>query len=79
MINRRDRLPPIPTDPNQHLSINQRNTLSEIEGFGYRLKFIRRPLFQTPTVVVENIEQTKCGVLEQDGTINMAHNMSFRD
>ncbi len=44
---------------------------NRIENFGWQLKFIRRPLFQAPLVVVENAVGRSIGVLEEDGEINL--------
>ncbi|ABD81453.1 hypothetical protein [Saccharophagus degradans] len=60
------------------LSELQRLTLHQLEGFGWRLAFVRRPLFQDPIVVVVNCENSKYGVLEDDGSINVEHNIQIR-
>lgn len=75
---RRDRLPPVPENPAILLNAVQMATLEQIQSFGYRLKFIRRPLFQPPTIVVENSDQQKFAVLEEDGSVNLAHNLTIR-
>jgi hypothetical protein len=41
-----------------------------IEGYGWRLHFIRRPLFQEPVPVVIDGDGRKIGILEEDGTLN---------
>ncbi|MBD2857513.1 hypothetical protein IB286_00740 [Spongiibacter sp. KMU-158] len=63
--------PPIPERPTEFLTDLQRIALTRIENFGWKLKFIRRPLFQTPLVVVENAVGKKIGVLEEDGELNL--------
>lgn len=60
------------------LSELQRLTLHQLEGFGWRLAFVRRPLFQEPIVVVVNCENSKYGVLEDDGSINIEHDIQIR-
>jgi hypothetical protein len=48
----------------------QRMTLSEMERFGWELKFIRRPLFQPSIPVVFDSERKRFAVIELDGTLN---------
>ncbi len=45
-------------------------TLSELEHFGWELKFIRRKPFQPAVPVVFDAERKRFAVLEEDGTIN---------
>lgn len=68
---RRERSKPIPFNLSEYLNEDQTLTLRQMESFGWQLAFIRRPLFQEPLVVVANADQTKFGVLEKDGSINM--------
>ena len=53
--------------------------LRQMESFGWRLQFIRRPLFQDPVVVVTDGEGVKIGILEEDGRINMAPDIKVRE
>lgn len=48
----------------------QRETLSELERFGWQLKFVRRPIFQPSIPVVFDADSKKYAVLEADGTLN---------
>jgi len=41
-----------------------------LEAFGWELKFIRRPLFQTPVPVVFDSDRKKFAVLEPNGKLN---------
>lgn len=54
----------------RELNEDQRLTLAELEGFGWELKFIRRPLFQESVAVVFDSDRKRFAVLEADGTLN---------
>ena len=62
----------LPTDVYYYLSEVQRIALHSLENFGWKLAFIRRPLFVPPVVVVKNSEQSKYAVLEEDGSVNLS-------
>lgn len=49
----------------------QMDTLLECQYFGWRLKFIRRPLFQEPVPVIYNAGFDQIGVIDSEGYINM--------
>ncbi|WP_370979910.1 hypothetical protein [Agaribacterium sp. ZY112] len=59
----------IPLNLGQFLNDEQRQTLSYLEGFGWSLAFIRRPLFQKPMVIVRNPDSDDFSMLEVDGTL----------
>lgn len=69
---------PIPEHVKDYLNAEQLRELHKIEGFGWRLHFIRRPLFQDPVVVVMNPEGNAIGVLEEDGRINLQPDIPLR-
>ena len=48
----------------------QLETLNELERFGWQLKFVRRPLFQSSIPVVFDGDRKHYAVLEPDGTLN---------
>jgi hypothetical protein len=48
----------------------QRMTLSELERYGWQLKFVRRPIFQPSIPVVFDGDRKTFAVLEADGTLN---------
>ncbi|WP_083608002.1 hypothetical protein [Teredinibacter haidensis] len=68
---RRDRSRPIPYNFKEYLNDDQSLSLTQMEGFGWQLAFIRRPLFQDAVLVVCNDDKSQYGVLEIDGSINM--------
>jgi hypothetical protein len=71
--------PPLPADIFYYLNEVQRIALQSLANFGWQLAFIRRPLFMAPMVVVKNAEQTKLAVLEDDGSVNMAPHIKWRN
>ena len=75
---KRDREDPIPDNLEKILSEFQLLALHRIEGFGWELRFVRRPPFQAPTVVVFSADGNKIGVLEEDGRINMEPDIQLR-
>jgi hypothetical protein len=70
---------PVPENLDEYLNEFQLRTLRKVEDFGWRLAFIRRPLFQEIVPVVVSDDGTKHGVLEEDGSINMHHKLLIRD
>lgn len=75
---KRDQEKPIPDNLEEMLSDFQIMALHRIEGFGWELRFVRRPTFQVPTVVVFSADGAKIGVLEEDGRINMEPDIKLR-
>lgn len=54
----------------RELNDDQRLTLAELEGFGWELKFVRRPLFQDSIPVVADSQRRNFATIEPDGTLN---------
>jgi len=75
---KRKGMPPIPGDLPEILNDYQIISLHQIENFGWRLHFVRRPLFQDPVVVIINAEGDKLGTLEADGRIEIRHQFDVR-
>lgn len=61
----------IPTHVDTILTQQQRLGLNKIENFGWRLAFIRQPMFEPPVTIVTSPDRQKYAVLERDGEINM--------
>ncbi len=70
---------PIPDKLDEVLSPMQMMALRQIESFGWQLRFVRRPLFQTPIVVVSNADGRTIGILEEDRRVNMKPDILLRD
>lgn len=60
------------------LNERQKLTLRQMEDFGWRLAFVRSPLFQEPLVVVCNAKGSRFVILEEDGRIDMEPNITLR-
>jgi len=61
------------------LNENQLMALSELERFGWELKFIRRPLFQDPIPVVVDGDRKSFSILRPDGSLDDHPNLKLRD
>lgn len=70
---------PIPEDLERQLNDAQLIALPALERFGWELKFVRKPLFQSPVPVVFNADGTTVGVLEEDGRLNLQVDVQVRD
>ena len=69
----------IPDNLDDWLTPDQKQMLHQIESFGWRLKYIRRPVFQDPIVILISDDGKKIGVLEKDGRVNMEPDITIRD
>ena len=69
---------PIPDNLDDLLNDFQLMALRRIEGFGWELRFVRRPVFQTPTAVVFSLDGEKIGVLGEDARTNMESEIKIR-
>jgi len=48
----------------------QIHALHELEHFGWRLKYVRKPLFQPAIPIVFDRAQERFAVIEDDGSVN---------
>jgi hypothetical protein len=69
---------PIPDNLKEVLNNMQLMALQKAEGFGWKLKFVRRPLFQEVVPVITSPAGDRFGVLESNGEINMHPNTQIR-
>ena len=70
---------PIPENLEDWLTQDQLDALKQLENFGWKLKFIRRPAFQDPIVIIYSENGSKIGLLEKDGKIDMNPDITIRD
>lgn len=70
---------PVPDDINDYLNNAQLVELNIMAAFGWRLEYIRRPLFQEPVVVMANENGGSIGILEEDGHLNLEPNIAMRE
>lgn len=76
---KRKGMKPIPPNLSKYLNEDQMYELRTIENFGWSIKFIRRPMFQEPIVVVVGPDGKSIGILEKDGRLNLEPNIEIRD
>lgn len=62
---------PIPSNLEYYLTDAQLKSLFHLETLGWCLAFVRRPLFDTPTVVVHSPERDQIAAIEADGKLNL--------
>ena len=77
-IERRSEGNQVPESLGDVLNEMQLLTLSKMEGFGWILAFIRRPLFQDIVPVLLHPDNDALGTLEDDGALNMQPDIEFR-
>jgi hypothetical protein len=70
---KRNRQRPIPDNFTDYLTPEQQSALQRAGKFGWRLRFIRRPLFQEPTVVLSRFGGQIMAVLEKNGYVDFDH------
>ena len=75
---RRGNKAPIPTNVDSILTPEQALALRKIENFGWRLAFIRQPLFEPTVTVVVSPDGQRHAVLEADGEVNLQHDIVLR-
>ena len=62
---------PIPDNVKEMLNEEQMIALRKIEGYGWQLRFVRRPLFQAVVPVVVSGKGDQIGILEEDGRLDL--------
>jgi len=76
---RRDAASADPARLREGLAPAQRVTLEALEIFGWRLAFVRRPLFQAPIPVLFDKEGTRHVVIREDGTLDEHPTLKLRN
>lgn len=70
---------PIPKNFTDYLTLKQQIALFGLARLGWRLKFIRRPHHEEPTIVLKSRHNDHIiSVLERDGHINTTPNLTLR-
>ena len=69
----------LPESLDEVLNEAQLLTLNKMEGFGWILEFVRRPLFQGIVPVLFHPDSKQNGVLEDDGILNMQSDSMIRE
>ena len=68
----------VPVDVGRYLNEAQLLALQSLEGFGWQLAFVRRPLFMEPVVVVHHPDHSQYALLEDDGAVNQKVKIGLR-
>ena len=74
----RNRVSPIPKNLREVPSDLQLLALRRIEGFGWDLRFVRAQNSENPIPVVSDASGKTIGILEDDGRVNLQHNLQIR-
>ena len=69
---------PVPEDIKSRLEEAQLATLSRLQGFGWTIKFVRRPLFQQQIVVLVDPSVEKHAILHEDGAVEQNPDITIR-
>lgn len=69
---------PVPMNLRELLNQEQMASVRQMESFGWRLAFVRRPSSETPVAIVESTDGRSYGTLEIDGTINTEFSVGLR-
>jgi hypothetical protein len=75
---RRTNQKPVPDEVKKYLNSQQQAIFRQSHYVGWRVAFVRRPLFLEPTVVVYNDEFEMIRVLDPDGRIDMESGLDLR-
>jgi hypothetical protein len=76
---RRKGIKPVPDNLEELLNEAQISTLRDLAPFGWKLHFIRRPLFQEVTPVLISKEGERSVVLDASGRVNEKVDLDIRD
>lgn len=68
----------IPAELGQYLTPMQLQSLDQLQDFGWQLAFVRRPLFEKPTVVLLSPEAKQYATLEEEGSLNLEPKIRWR-
>lgn len=69
----------IPENLEEMLNEVQRQALPGIEYLGWEPRFLRKPLFKTPALVLQNSNDGRIGILDEDGKIIIQANITVRE
>ena len=69
-VDRRKSKQVLPDVLKSELNPDQRDTLGELEKFGWELRFVRHDPEQRPVPVIFDSEHAKFAVLDQDGSLD---------
>ena len=68
----------VPDDIKARRTSEQLLTVARLEGFGWSIKFVRRPLFQDHVVVLFDPSGKRHAILEEDGSLDTTTEIQVR-
>ena len=68
----------IPDDIKSRLNELQHQSLARLEGFGWSVAFVRRPLFQDQVVVLFDPNGHQHAILNEDGSLDKTDDLEIR-
>jgi hypothetical protein len=68
----------IPNDIKSQLTGLQQGALARLEGFGWSIKFVRRPLFQEMMIVLVDPSGADHAILRDDGSVDRNIDVALR-
>lgn len=68
----------IPDKPAVYLSPQQMVGIKILRKFGWKLDFVRRPVFSDVTPILRNIRDNSMGILEIDGILRISSDIKTR-
>lgn len=69
---------PIPDDTGSNLTDWQKQAIGRLESFGWSIRFIRRPLFEEPIVIVCDPSGKDFAILADDGRLDRETDLTVR-
>ncbi len=69
----------IPGNLKEMLNEVQRQALPGIEYSGWEPRFLRKPLFRAPVLVVRNSNDGRIGIMDENGSIGIQADIKVRD
>lgn len=70
---------PIPDNLDDVLNKAQLRALPGIKLSGWEIRFMRKPLFQDPVLVLYKPRDKRTGILDEDGKLSIQGNIKVRD
>ena len=75
---KRKGLKPVPDAPLVYLNEAQLFTYHRMTASGWRIKFIRRPMYQNPVFVMTDSDETLLAIIERNGFLNKKPDIPLR-
>lgn len=77
-LDKRGTQEPVPQNLRSSINDSQYRALMCLKRFGWQLAFVRRPLFESATVVILSPEGKQYALIEEDGSLDLNPSMVLR-